>query len=88
MVTHKFKIEDRHRKVATLLAQSMTESEIAQELKVDQSTISRDIKVLKELSNNYVLLLLLFDSLSHNTDMPISLSLKVFLTLPLDNHII
>ena len=87
MVTHKFKIEDRHRKVATLLAQSMTESEIAQELKVDQSTISRDIKVLKELSNNYVLLLL-FDSLSHNTDMPISLSLKVFLTLPLDNHII
>jgi uncharacterized protein YeaO (DUF488 family) len=59
----------------------------AQELKVDQSTISRDIKVLKELSNNYVLLLL-FDSLSHNTDMPISLSLKVFLTLPLDNHII
>ncbi len=87
MVTHKFKIEDRHRKVATLLARSMTESEIAQELKVDQSTISRDIKVLKELSNNYVLLLL-FDSLSHNTDMPISLSLKVFLTLPLDNHII
>lgn len=87
LVTHKFKIEDRHRKVATLLAQSMTESEIAQELKVDQSTISRDIKVLKELSNNYVLLLL-FDSLSHNTDMPISLSLKVFLTLPLDNHII
>ena len=59
----------------------------AQELKVDQSTISRDIKVLKELSNNYVLLLL-FDSLSHNTDMPISLSLKVFITLPLDNHII
>lgn len=87
MVTHKFKIEDRHRKVATLLAQSMTESEIAQELKVDQSTISQDVKVLKELSNNYVLLLL-FDSLSHNTDMPISLSLKVFLTLPLDNHII
>jgi Trp operon repressor len=87
LVTHKFKIEDRHRKAATLLAQSMTESEIAQELKVDQSTISRDIKVLKELSNNYVLLLL-FDSLSHNTDMPITLSLKVFLTLPLDNHIL
>jgi len=33
-------------------------------------------------------LLLLFDSLSHNTDMPISLSLKVFLTLPLDNHML
>ena len=54
MVTHKFKIEDRRRKVATLLAQSMTESEIAQELKVDQSTISRDIKVLKALSQRFV----------------------------------
>jgi DNA-binding transcriptional ArsR family regulator len=40
--------------VATLLAQSMTEIEIAQELKVDQSTISRDIKVLKELSQRFV----------------------------------
>ena len=40
LVTHNFKIEDRRRKVATLLAQSMTETEIAQELKVDQSTIS------------------------------------------------
>ena len=47
MVPHKFKIEDRRRKVATLLAQSMTEIEIAPELKVDQSTISRDIKALK-----------------------------------------
>jgi DNA-binding MarR family transcriptional regulator len=27
----------------------MTETEIAEELKVDQSTVSRDIKVLKEL---------------------------------------
>jgi IS30 family transposase len=54
LVTHKFKIEDRHRKVATLLAQSMRESEIAQELKVDQSTISRDIKVLKQLSQRFV----------------------------------
>ena len=32
----------------------MTETEIAQELKVDQSTISRDIKVLKELSQRFV----------------------------------
>jgi transcriptional antiterminator len=32
----------------------MTESEIAQELKVDQSTISRDIKALKELSQEFV----------------------------------
>ncbi len=54
LVTHNFKIEDRRRMVATLLAQSMTETEIAQELKVDQSTISRDIKVLKELSQRFV----------------------------------
>ena len=54
LVTHKFKIEDRRRKVATLLAQSMTETEIAHELKVDQSTISRDIKVLKQLSQRFV----------------------------------
>ena len=54
LVTHNFKIEDRCRRVATLLAQSMTETEIAQELKVDQSTISRDIKVLKELSQRFV----------------------------------
>ena len=37
-----------------MLAQSMTESEIAQELNVDQSTISRDIKALKELSQQFV----------------------------------
>ena len=49
LVTHNFKIEDRRRRVATLLAQCMTESEIAYELKVDQSTISRDIKVLKRI---------------------------------------
>jgi IS30 family transposase len=51
---HSFKIEERRRKVASLLAQSMTESEIAQELKVDQSTISRDVKVLKELSQQFI----------------------------------
>ena len=32
----------------------MTESEIAQEIGVDQSTISRDIKALKELSKQFV----------------------------------
>jgi len=32
----------------------MTETEIAQELKVDQSTISRDIKALKALSQRFV----------------------------------
>ena len=51
---HKYKIEDRQRRVASLLAQSMTETEIAQQLKVNQSTISRDIKVLKSISQQFV----------------------------------
>jgi IS30 family transposase len=51
---HNLKIEERRKKVSSLLAQSMTESEIAQELKVDQSTISRDVKALKELSQQFV----------------------------------
>jgi transcriptional antiterminator len=51
---NRFKIEDRRRRVASLLAQSMTETEIANELKVDQSTISRDIKELKRMSQQFV----------------------------------
>jgi DNA-binding transcriptional ArsR family regulator len=50
----KFKIEERRRKVAYMLAQSMTEIEIAEQLNVNQSTISRDIKVLKEMSQQFV----------------------------------
>jgi IS30 family transposase len=37
-----------------LLAQSITESEIAKKLEVDQSTISRDIKALKQMSQQFV----------------------------------
>ena len=51
---HNLKIEDRRRKVGSLLAQSMTESEIAQMLGVDQSTISRDVKAIKQLSKQFV----------------------------------
>jgi transposase len=51
---HNFKIEERRRKVASLLAQSMTEFEIAAKLDVDQSTISRYIKALKEMSQQFV----------------------------------
>jgi IS30 family transposase len=49
-----FKIEERRRKVASMLAQSMTETEIAEQLDVDQSTISRDVKALKEMSQQFV----------------------------------
>jgi DNA-binding transcriptional ArsR family regulator len=51
---HKYKIEVRRRSVASLLAQSKTETEIAEKLSVNQSTISRDIKVLKQLSQRFV----------------------------------
>jgi IS30 family transposase len=51
---HGFKIEERRRKVASLLSQSRTEVEIASELNVDQSTVSRDIKVLKQMSQQFV----------------------------------
>ena len=37
-----------------MLAQSATESEIAKKLNVDQSTISRDIKALKQMSQQFV----------------------------------
>jgi DNA-binding MarR family transcriptional regulator len=33
-----------------MLAQLMTETEIAEQLDVDQSTITRDVKALKEMS--------------------------------------
>jgi hypothetical protein len=51
---NKFKIEERRRQVASLLSKSATETQIAKELNVDQSTISRDIKVLKEMSQRFV----------------------------------
>ncbi len=49
-----FKIEERRRQVAFMLAQSITETEIAVQLDVDQSTISRDVKALKEMSQQFV----------------------------------
>lgn len=54
LTVHKYKLEDRRRRVASMLAQSITETEIAKKLKVDQSIVSRDIKVLKKLSQQFV----------------------------------
>ena len=45
-----FKIKERRREVASMLAQSMTETEIAEQLDVDQSTISRDVKALRNVT--------------------------------------
>jgi transposase len=54
MYTKKFQIEERRRQVASYLAQSMTELEIADKLGVTRVTISRDIKVLKEMSQQFM----------------------------------
>jgi hypothetical protein len=50
----KFLIEERRRIVARLWAQSKSETEIARELHCNVSTICRDIKVLKKLSQQFV----------------------------------
>ena len=50
----KFLIEERRRWVAKLWAQSKTETEIARELHCNVSTICRDIKFLKKLSQQFV----------------------------------
>jgi IS30 family transposase len=50
----RLKLEERRRQVASLVAQSRTEKEIAQMLNVDQSTISRDIQALREESIHFV----------------------------------
>lgn len=52
--TKKFQLEERRRQVASMLAQSMTEQEIADKIGVDRTTISRDVKVLKQLSQQFV----------------------------------
>jgi IS30 family transposase len=48
------KVDLRRKQVSALLAQAVTEEEIAQKLNVYQSTISRDIKHLKVLSQRFV----------------------------------
>jgi IS30 family transposase len=50
----KFLIEERRRWVAKLWAQSKSETEIARELHCNVSTICRDIKYLKKLSQKFV----------------------------------
>ena len=50
----KFIIEERRRLVAKLWAQSKSETDIARELHCNVSTICRDIKYLKKLSQQFV----------------------------------
>ena len=52
----------KNAEVTSLLAQPMTETEISEELNVDESTTnSRDIKILKELSKQFFYDLAKFD---------------------------
>jgi DeoR/GlpR family transcriptional regulator of sugar metabolism len=53
---NKRKINERRKKVASLLAQAATEDEIAQELKCGQATISRDIRYLKVQAREFVMI--------------------------------
>ncbi len=68
----KFLIEERRRWVAKLWAQSKTETEIAGELHCNVSTICRDIKYLKKLSQLYnykwlfTIIFFIFLYLEHN----------------------
>jgi transposase-like protein len=50
----RFDIEERRRRVASLLARSMTQTEIARHIGVDQSTISDDVKSLREMSQRFI----------------------------------
>ena len=50
----KYAIEERRRQVSLMLARSMTEQEIAQALNTSQSTISTDVKALKEMSTRFI----------------------------------
>jgi IS30 family transposase len=52
--TKKFQIEERRRQIASMLARSMTEQEIADLLNVDRTTISKDITALKRMSQQFI----------------------------------
>jgi hypothetical protein len=47
-------IEERRRRVASLLTKCKTQTEIARHIGVDQSTISDDVKALREMSQRFI----------------------------------
>jgi Trp operon repressor len=46
--------EERRRKVAQYMQQSMSETEIAARLNVDAATVCRDVQALKQIANDFV----------------------------------
>lgn len=53
-ISKKLDIEDRKREIRSMLARSKTQQEIADKLNVDRTTISKDIKALKQESQQFV----------------------------------
>ena len=51
---NQYKLDERRKQVASLLAKSMTERQIAVQLNISQSTINRDIQALQEMSQQFV----------------------------------
>jgi predicted transcriptional regulator len=49
-----YQIEDRRKQVAIMVAQGISEVEIAAKLGVDNTTISKDIKALKLISQQFI----------------------------------
>jgi Trp operon repressor len=54
VIQNQYKIEERRRQVANLLAKSMTERQIASQLNVSQPTVHRDVEALKQMSQQFV----------------------------------
>ena len=52
--SRQFLIEERRRQVAIMITQSYTEVEIAKKLGVDDTTISKDVKALKLISQQFI----------------------------------
>jgi hypothetical protein len=49
-----YQIEERRRQVSIMIAQGMTETEIGTKLGVDNTTISKDVKALKLISQQFI----------------------------------
>ena len=49
-----YQIEERRRQVSIMVAQGMTEVSIAEKLGVDNTTISKDVKALKLISQQFI----------------------------------
>jgi IS30 family transposase len=49
-----YQIEERRRQVSIMIAQGMSEVDIAAKLGVDNTTISKDVKALKLISQQFI----------------------------------